>query len=578
MALSGTFSGSYKGYTLQTTWTATQSISGNYSDVTAIHKIICGSAYSLYIDGTTNTCTADGSSKTFTTGPISTGGESTITLGTTYHRVYHDTDGTKTFTMTTVFNVQSDLDGAFVSDITATGTITLDSISRQAQITMANNFNDEQDPYFTFTNAGGFPMSAYLRFKNEQIDRLDLGNVTGGYYTFVLTEEEREKLRNATPNGSSMNVVYGIATVISGTTYTHEVTKTMTIVNAEPSVPTLTYADTNSTTLAITGNNQLIIRNKSMLTATIGTATAKKGATIVSYTTTLNGVIKTGSGAQEFGAVNLATDGELVTTVTDSRGYKSTVKKTVSVDDWLMPIASVELYRVNNYETSSRLKVDVAYSSLSGKNTITCQYCYKKTTETAYTSWATVDNDTLVTLSLDNTSNFNVKIRIQDKLSGWIESATVLPKGTPIFFIDTKKNSASVNGFPKNNGTFEVFGRLLVNDASVVESGSGSNGNWLKLYDGTMVVWNHIEVTDQAIDSEYGAMYRGERVITYPSAFISAPTLCCTEFRHGDSASWGSVGTHATPLTKGTLCGYDVNSRQVGANCRIGWFAVGKWK
>lgn len=122
------------------------------------------------------------------------------------------------------------------------------------------------------------------------------------------------------------------------------------------------------------------------------------------------------------------------------------------------------------------------------------------------------------------------------------------------------------------------FGRLLVNDASVVESGSGSSGNWLKLYDGTMICWNYIEVTDQAIDSEYGAMYRGERVITYPSSFTSAPTLCCTEFRHGDSASWGSVGTHATPLTKGTLCGYDVSSRQAGTTCRIGWFAVGKWK
>ena len=458
MALSGTISGVYRGYTLQTTWTATQSTAGNYSDITATHKLVCASTYALYIDGRTNTCTVDGTAKNFSSSAISTAGNQTITLGTTTHRVYHNVDGTKSFTMTTVFNMQADIVGTWVNNITATGTITLNAIPRQATFTSASNFNDEQNPSFNFSNAGGFQMSAYISFAGKTISRSGLGNATSGSYTFALTDAERTTLRNATPNSNTMTVTYGLQTVISGTTYTNTLAKTMTIVNASPTAPTLTYADTNSTTIAITGSNQRIIRNKSTLTATIGTATAKKGASITSYSTTINGVTKAGNGSISFGTVNSATNVDLITTVTDSRGNKATAKTTVTVDDWITPTASVQLYRMNNFETSSRLKIDSNYSSLNGKNTITCQYCYKQSTATTYSSWTAVANNTLITISLDNQYEYDVKIRIQDKLSGWIEASKVLPKGKPIWFVDVDLNSVGINCLPELPNYFQIEG------------------------------------------------------------------------------------------------------------------------
>ena len=461
MALSGTISGVYRGYTLQTTWSATQSTAGNYSDITATHKLVCASTYALYIDGRTNSCTVDGSAKSFSSPAISTAGNQTITLGTTTHRVYHNVDGSKSFTMTTVFNMQADIVGTWVSSITATGTITLNTIPRQAQITKASDFNDEQNPSFTFSNAGGFQMSAYLSFAGKTISRSGLGNATSGTYTFALTEAERTTLRNATPNSKTMTVTYGLQTVISGTTYTHTIAKTMTVVNASPTAPTLAYQDENTTTTNITGDNQRIIRNKSVLQATIGTATAKKGASIISYSTTINGFTKAGNGVINLGTVNSATNVELITTVTDSRGNTATVKKTVIIDDWITPTASIELYRINNYEVSSRLKIDSTYSSLNGKNTITCQYCYKKTTDSTYSAWATVTNNTLYTLNFYNTVDILVKIRIQDKLSGWIEYIKGLPKGQPTFFIDIDMKSVGVNCFPKNANSFEINGKSI---------------------------------------------------------------------------------------------------------------------
>lgn len=600
MALSGTISGAYRGYTLQTTWTATQNTAGNYSEITATHRLICDSTFALYIDGRTNSCTVDGSAKAFTSPAISTGGGTTILLGATTHRVNHNADGTKTFTMTTVFNMQADIVGTWVSSITASGTITLNAIPRQAQITGANNFTDEANAYFTYTNAGGFPLSAYLSFAGKTISRSGLGNATSGNYTFTLTEDERNTLRNATPNSNTMAVTYALQTVINGTTYTSTVSRTLTIVNANPTAPTLTYADTNTTTTAITGNNQRVIRNKSTLTATVGTGTAKKGATIASYSTTINGVTKAGNGSLNFGAVNSATNVELVTTVTDSRGNTATVKKTVIVDDWTTPTASVQLYRVNNFETSSRLKIDCTFSGLNGKNTITCQYCYKKTTESTYSAWTAISNNTLTTINLDNTADFNFKIRIQDKLSGWIEAERELPKGQPIFFIDTTLNSVGVNCLPQlaqrfevngsgyysgaltvggdNNvvGNFNANGNLKWKGALIVDRGSNANGTYIKFADGTMICTKKHSFTATTQNAWGSMFYSGEIIIgSLPANFTAVPTVTAlstgaNEFflasiRNTTTSTWGQMYIYR-PLSTGS------------SSYVVDLVAIGTWK
>ena len=251
---------------------------------------------------------------------------------------------------------------------------------------------------------------------------------------------------------------YTLATVISGTTYYNYVDRTMSIVNATPTAPSLTYADTNAATIAITENNQHIIRNKSTLRATVGTGAAKKGASIAKYETTINAATKAGNGALDFGTINLANNAELITTVTDSRGNTAQTKVTVIIDDWENPSAILTVYRINNYETSSRLKIDGNYSSLNDKNSITCEYCYKKASDTAYTSWATVADNTFVTLTLDNLYEWNIKARVKDKISGYVEYTATVGKGIPIIFFDTDKRSVGVNCFPTKNESCEING------------------------------------------------------------------------------------------------------------------------
>jgi hypothetical protein len=306
-----------------------------------------------------------------------------------------------------------------------------------------------------------------------------------------------------------MTVTYGLQTAISGTTHTATLAKTMTIVNANPTAPTLAYQDENTSITDITGDNQRIVRNKSTLQVNIGTATPKKGATIVSYSTTINGVTKTGNGVISLGTVNLATNGELITTVTDSRGNTATVKKTVIIDDWVTPIASVQLYRINNFEDSSRLKIDATYSNLNGKNSITCQYCYKNTNATEYSEWRAVDNNTLYTLSFGNQYDYNVKIRIADKLSGWVEASKVLPKGQPIVFIDTDKQSVGVGKFPTLKNSIEVAGE------GHFDGGIGTSGNLTVLGDIFLKNTTVYGMGSGAWTPTLGALNEADPTVTY---------------------------------------------------------------
>ena len=115
----------------------------------------------------------------------------------------------------------------------------------------------------------------------------------GTSYTFNLTATERNTLLAATPNSSSQTVYFIVKSVLGGTTYTSSMAKTMTVVNANPTITGATYQDTNTTTTAITGNNQKIIQAISTVRFDFATLTALKSATLVKIEVTVNAVKKT---------------------------------------------------------------------------------------------------------------------------------------------------------------------------------------------------------------------------------------------------------------------------------------------
>lgn len=459
MALSGTITGSYRGYTLQANWSAAKNVSGNYSDITIKHVLAIGSAYSLNIGARSNTCSVDGAAQSYTSPAINQKG-GTVTLGTTTHRVNHNPDGSKTCTITDVFNVNATLDGTKVSSITASGNITLDNIPRQATITSATDFTDAGTPSLTFSNAGGFTADAYLEFapvgSGTQIMRRNAITSKSGTYAFALTDAERETLRSAC-TGASMPVRYVLRTIIGGSEYYSHIDRTMSMSDAAPILGEVTYKDANATTVAVTGDDHVIVQKQSDLQVSFGAATGQKGATITSYEATFAGVTKTASSVVtlDFGKVDVSTDQPLVFSVTDSRGLKTSTTLTVKVESWWEPTSTVTLARKNNFEPETHITATAWYASLNAKNDVTISAKYRKAGSSD--AWATVSltNGVESTVTCERDYAYEWQVVTADKLGSTTQSLT-LGRGIPTFFIDTKKSSVGVSCFPAANNVMQL--------------------------------------------------------------------------------------------------------------------------
>lgn len=459
MALSGTITGVYRGYTLQANWTAVQDISGNYSDITIRHVLVIGAAYSLNIGSRSNTCSVDGAAQSYSSPAINQKGGS-VTLGTTTHRVNHNADGSKTCTISDVFNVNATIDGSQVSSITASGSITLDNIPRQATITSATDFTDSGTPSLQYSNAGGFTADAYLEFapvgSGTQIMRK--GAITGksGTYTFVLTDAERETLRAAC-TGMSMPVRYALRTVIGGKEYYGTLDRTVSMSDAAPILGAVSYEDANATTVAVTGDNQLIVQRQSDLQVTFGAATGKKGATIARYEATFAGVTKTATSVAtlDFGAVDVSSDMPLVFSAIDSRGFKTSTTLNVKAEAWWEPTSSIDLQRKNNFEPETHITANAWYASLDAKNDVTISAKYRKAGSTDAWSTIALQNGVESTVTCERDYAYEWQITTADKLGSTTQTLT-LGRGIPTFFIDTKKSSVGVNCFPSSSNVFQL--------------------------------------------------------------------------------------------------------------------------
>lgn len=267
------------------------------------------------------------------------------------------------------------------------------------------------------------------------------------------------------------------------------------VVNSNP-VFDVSYEDSNSETVAITENNQYIIRNNSTLKISISNAQALNSATLKSITAVVNGNAYTGTlngstGVINVGVVNVSYDTEVTVKIVDSRGNVGQKNITVLVYDWSLPSAIIKLNRKNNYYSDSILNVNANYASIGGKNTVAIRYRTKKVSDSSYGSYATIQNNVDASFMADNKYEWNVQVEVSD-LIGKTTYNLILSKGIPITYTDIKKYSFGVNCFPKYNNSLEVngvciSGQVLYNSANgtagtVTLSDSAENYTYLEIF------------------------------------------------------------------------------------------------
>ena len=386
----------------------------------------------------------------------------------------HDTAGNKTFTASAEAGIYT-----VAVNCSGSGSFTLPQIARAAKITAAPNFTDIENPTINYQNSAGNSVTTLqacisLTGSTDNISYRDIPK-TGTSYTFNLTEAERNVLRAAAPNSNTLSVIFYIKTIISGQTYYETATRTMTIVNATPTMANPTYQDSNSTTTAITGDNQKIIQKHSSLTIAIPTATAQKYATITKYQVIINGVTReqAAAGNMSWGVLDVSQNIAATVKAIDSRGNSVTKSMQITVEAWQQPYAVISCKRENNFYTDTVLNVSPTVSSLSGQNTVTIQEQHKKTTDSAYSTPVSVSANTDTTIQLDNLYDWNVKIIVSDRLASTTYNITV-QKGMPIVYFDRLKNSTGFNCFPSRSDSVESQG-LVLDDVIYIGS--------LQLYD-----------------------------------------------------------------------------------------------
>lgn len=310
------------------------------------------------------------------------------------------------------------------------------------------------------------------------------------------TDKIASSLYAQMPNSNSMTGEI-VVTTYSGSAVigTSSCTIIAHVVNSNP-VFDVVYSDTNSATVAITGNNQYIIRNNSTLQISVSNAKALNSATLKTLTAVVNGNAYTGTlngstGVINVGVVNVSYDTEVTVKLTDSRGNEGIREITVLVYDWSLPSAIIKLNRKNNYYSDSILNVNANYASIGGKNTVTIRYRTKKVSDSSYGSYATIQNNADANFTADNKYEWNVQVEVSD-LIGKTTYNLILAKGIPITYTDIKKYSFGVNCFPKYNNSLEVngvciSGQVLYNSESgtagtVTLSDSAENYTYLEIF------------------------------------------------------------------------------------------------
>lgn len=488
----GTLSGSYK-TTYTVTWSLlSQSTSNNTSTIRLTATLYTGN--STTISSSYSTFVLDGT--TVYSGAYSKNGAGNVFVKTKDITVKHNNDGSfpgRSVSFSTNDYVMGNQSGS--------GTISgVSSIARYPVLTSGQNFTDEENPTLTFTNpAKIYPIRVKLEAGgNTQLITRDIDKSSTSY-TFNLTEEERNKLRElATTN--SLSVVQTVCAMNGETELSSSYkTYTMTIVNGNPVFNDFVFEDINEQAFALTGDSQSIIAGYSDVKVTIpvaNKAVAQKQATMSKYR--FNSIDVNYSDTEDVSITsNKVTNGDFTVYAIDSRGNsKSVTKNATNVINYIpLSKGNISAIRENGVSENVLLQLDgqldIVNFGTTTNSIISAQYRYK-IAGSSDDKWSDEFN---LDLNIDEEGNFNfeglikgdtealgfnisnaynIEVIIEDKLSK-ITYTTNLGSGIP--HIAYAKNGIGIMGAYDESvgGLLQVGGKKINNNREIMTAYLSAN-------------------------------------------------------------------------------------------------------
>lgn len=388
MALSGSLSTAYSGWTYRVDWVATQSVANNNSTVTCRHYLVCKSGFDLYIGTRENACSVGGDTKAFTSPKISTAGNTTIMLGQTVHTVAHNADGTKSVALNSNFNVKATLAGTYKETVLVTGIITLDTIPRASQPSCVTwpehtqNVGEFGDTISIHMNRNSSSFTHTVRYAYGKLTgTIATGVGTGTTWTIPLSF--MDLIPNATSGSGTIYVdTYNGSTLIG--------TKSCGFTATVPSTvkPTCSLQVLDATGCKDTYGN--LVRGLSKLYVKV-TPSLAYSSPIDSYNVVANGTKYTAAESTT-GVLTAAGTTTVTATVTDERGRTSAqASASFPVIDYNKPaITSLSVHRCNEDGTENdkgeycKITFSARIYALNNKNSAAYTLQWKKTSETNY--------------------------------------------------------------------------------------------------------------------------------------------------------------------------------------------------
>ncbi len=355
--------------------------------------------------------------------------------------VSHNTDGKKSITI----SATGGMGGTSFSSTSLSGTATLDNIPRQATVTSAPNFNDEQNPTITYSNPAGTNVAKLeacisLTGATSDIAYREISRI-GTTYTFELTDAERSVLRKATTGSNSRSVRFYIRTTIGSEKHLHYLARTFTVINGIPIVEP-DAVDIGSVSTTLTGNGDVIIKGYNYIDAYVG-ATATKDAEIKSYKITCGNK----SISVNEGKLSNVESGTFVFSATDNRNNTTSVTVEKTLINYIEPTCNLTT-SIPTADGKMNLTVKGNYFSDSfGKvtNTLTVQYRFK-VDNGAYGEWIS-----LTPSITNNTYNITSEITGLDYQKGYTFQARTLDQ------IHNDKTEPAILSVEKKVKTTPIF-------------------------------------------------------------------------------------------------------------------------
>ena len=434
--------------TLRFSWsTGTQNVANNYTPVNWKLELISSNStarisstaakdYSVTVDGQTWSGT----------NTVGLSGGTTKTLASGSKNIYHNSDGTKSFSYSFSQEIAITYSGASIGTKSGSGSGTLNTIPRGSVLGSISAF--------TIGNAITIPITKYSSSFTDTLTISVGGTVVKTVSSITnnasvsFTSSELTTIYSKLPTATSGTFTF-VLTTKSGSTTIGTSTKTVKGTIPDSIKPTISSVSLVEGTSGLAATFGAYIQNKSTISGTVN-ATAGSGSSIDGYKIVINGATYT-SNTFKTGVLKTSGSNSYSVTVTDKRGRSTSTSGTFNVTAYASPtISNFSVVRsdangtTNDEGAYAKVSATATITSLSSKNTKSFILQYKLKSATAWTTIETytggytytVTNKIISNISVDNPYDFRI---VATDYFGSINSK-IISLSTAYTILDIKAN------------------------------------------------------------------------------------------------------------------------------------------